>query len=117
MSSTAATAVSYGWPMPDTVLRWHKRPGRPWSRMRMTARYAASRTGFVSPRRNGAAIFIDGSPLNDKAAPFQRDAKGLVGRGLLGVKPDDQHTGGTQELHQPIKRGLKGFERAPPPID
>jgi hypothetical protein len=60
---------------------------------------------------------MDGSRLNDKAAPLQREAKGFVGCGLLGVNPDDQHTGGTQELHQPVKRYLEGFERAPPPID
>ena len=83
------------------------------------ARYAASRTGFISRRRAETAQPYSWTvpPLKDKAAPFQREAKGLVGRGLLGVKPDDQHTGGTQELHQPIKRDLKGFERAPPPID
>ena len=72
---------------------------------------------FASPRRNGAAAFMDGSRLNDKAAPFQCEAEGFVGRGLLGVNPDHQHTGRTQELHQPIKRDLEGFERAPPPID
>ena len=60
---------------------------------------------------------MNGSGLNHKTAPFQRLAKGFVGRGLLGVDPDDQYTGGTQEVHQPVKRDLKGFERAPPPID
>src|ERR1700694_4878637 len=60
---------------------------------------------------------MDVSRLNDKAAPLQREAKGFVGCGLLGVNPDDQHTGGTQELDQPVKRYLEGFERAPPPID
>jgi hypothetical protein len=35
----------------------------------------------------------------------------------LGVDPDDQHTGGTQEVHQPVQRDFKGFGRAPPPID
>ncbi len=72
---------------------------------------------FASPRRNGAAAFMDGSRLNDKAPPFQREAKGFVGRGLLGVNPDDQHTCRAQEPHQPIKRDLEGFESAPPPID
>jgi hypothetical protein len=60
---------------------------------------------------------MDRSGLNDKSAPFQRKAECFVGRGLLGINPDDQHTGGTQDLHQPIKRDLEGFERAPPPID
>jgi hypothetical protein len=49
----------------------------------------ANRIHFTSPRRNGAAAFMDGSSLNEKAAPFQREAKVLVGRGLLGVNPDD----------------------------
>ena len=77
----------------------------------------AERIHFPAPRRNGAAAVMDGSPLNDEAAPFQRVPKGFVGCGLLGVNPDDQHTGGTQEVHQPVKRNLEGFERAPPPID
>jgi hypothetical protein len=59
----------------------------------------ADRIHFSAPRRNGAAAVMDGSPLNDEAAPFQREPKGFVGRGLLGVNPDDQYTGGTQEVH------------------
>jgi hypothetical protein len=35
----------------------------------------------------------------------------------LGVDPDNQHSGGTQEPDQPVKRDLKGLESAPPPID
>src|SRR5258708_1389290 len=77
----------------------------------------ADRIHFASPRQNGAAAFMDRSVLNDKAAPLQRKAKGFVSRGLLRINPDDQHTGGTQELHQPIKRDLQGFERAPPPVN
>jgi hypothetical protein len=76
----------------------------------------ADRIHFSAPCRNGAAAVMDGSPLNDEAAPFQREPKGFVGRGLLGVNPDHQHTGGAQEVHQPVKRDLEGFERAPPPI-
>src|SRR5258705_3039568 len=60
---------------------------------------------------------MDRSVLNDKSAPFQRKAKGFVSRGLLRINPDDEHTGGTQELHQPIKRDLQGFERSPPPVN
>jgi hypothetical protein len=60
---------------------------------------------------------MDRSVRNDKSAPFQRKAQGFVGRGLLRIDPDDQHTGGAQELHQPIKRDLQGFERAPPPVN
>jgi hypothetical protein len=60
---------------------------------------------------------MDSSPLDHKAAPFQRLAKGFVGRRLLGVNPDDQYTGGTEEVHQPVKPNLKGFEGTPPPID
>jgi hypothetical protein len=77
----------------------------------------AERIHFPAPRRDGAAAVMDGSPLNDEAAVFQRETKRMVGRGLLGINPDDQHTGGTQELHQPVKRDFKAFERAPPPID
>src|ERR1700737_3063349 len=72
---------------------------------------------FASPRRNGAAAFMDRSGLNDKSAPFQGKAKGFVGRGLLGVNPNHHPPGGNQELPQPIKRDLESFERAPPPID
>jgi hypothetical protein len=72
---------------------------------------------FASPRQNGAAAFMDRSVLNDKSAPFQRKAKGFVSRGLLRINPDDHHTGGAQELHQPIKRDLQSFERAPPPVN
>ncbi len=60
---------------------------------------------------------MDRSGLDDKSAPFQGEAKGFVGRGLLGGNPDHQHTGRTQEVQQPIKRDFGGFERAPPPID
>jgi hypothetical protein len=77
----------------------------------------AQRIDFASPRGKGAAAFMHGSCLDDKAAPFQGEAKGFVGRGLLGINPDDQQAGGTQEPHQPIKRYLEGFERAPSPID
>src|SRR5664280_3414975 len=51
MSSTAATVVAYVWPTPDTFLRWHRRSSRQCNRRRMMARYAASRTGFISHRR------------------------------------------------------------------
>src|SRR6266851_1367160 len=77
----------------------------------------ADQIHFASPRQNGAAAFMDRSVLNDKSAPFQRKAKGFVSRGLLRIIPDDQHTGGAQELHQPIKRDLQRFERAPPPVN
>src|SRR6267142_162653 len=77
----------------------------------------ADRIHCAAPRRNGAAAFMDGSRLDDKAAPSQRLAKGLVGRGLLRINPDNQHAVGTQEAHQPIKRWLNGIEGAPPPID
>src|SRR5260370_26598336 len=77
----------------------------------------ADRIHFASPRKKGAAAFMDRSVLNDKAAPIQRKAKGFVSRGLLRINPDDQHTGGAQELHQPIKRDLQSFERAPPPVN
>src|ERR1700676_3627654 len=60
---------------------------------------------------------MDRSVLNDKSAPFQRKAKGFVSRGLLRINPDDQHTGGAQELHQPIKRDLQSFDRTPPPVN
>jgi hypothetical protein len=53
---------------------------------------------------------MERSVLNDKSAPFQRKAKGFVSRGLLSINPNDQHTGGAQELHQPIKRELQSFE-------
>ena len=76
----------------------------------------AERIQFASPCRNGAAAIVDGSPLNNEAAPFQREPKGVVGRGLLGVNPDHQHTGGAQEVHQPVKRDFEGFERAAPSI-
>ena len=77
----------------------------------------ADRIHFASPRQNGAAAFMDRSVLNDKSAPFQRKAKGFVSRGLLRINPDDQHTGGAQEFHQPVKRDLQSFERAPPPVN
>ena len=76
----------------------------------------ADRIQFASPCRNGAAAVVDCSPLNDEAASFQREPKGVVGRGLLGVNPDHQHGGGAQEVHQPVKRDLEGFECTPPPI-
>jgi len=60
---------------------------------------------------------MDRSGLNDKSAPFQREAKGFIGGGLLGVNPYHQDAGGAQEIQQPIKRGLESSERAPPPID
>jgi hypothetical protein len=71
----------------------------------------------VPARQNGAAAFMDRSALNDKSAPFQRKSKGLVGHGFLRIDPDDHSTGRTQEINQPIKRDLQGFERAPPPIN
>src|SRR5580692_8332115 len=77
----------------------------------------ADRIHFASSRQNGAAAFMDRSVLNDKSAPFQRKAKGFVSRGLLRINPDDKHTGRAQELHQPIKRDLQSFERAPPPVN
>src|SRR5664279_5271422 len=77
----------------------------------------ADRIHFAPPRRNRAAAVMNGSGLDHKAALFQRLAKGFVGRGLLGVNPDDQHTGRTQESHQPVECDLKALERAPPPID
>jgi hypothetical protein len=75
------------------------------------------RIHFAAPRRNGAAAFVDGSRLKEAAAPFQRKAKGFSGRGLLGVNPYDQDTGGAQELDQPIERDLKRLEGASAPID
>jgi hypothetical protein len=72
---------------------------------------------LVSPGQDSATAFMDRSVLNDKSAPFQRKAKSFVGRGLLGINPDNQHTRRTQELYQPIKRELQGFERGPPPIN
>src|SRR5580692_960093 len=48
---------------------------------------------------------------------LSKEAKDFVGRDLLGVHPDDQHTGVTQEPHQPIECRLMGLERAPPPIN
>ena len=71
----------------------------------------------MSARQNGAAAFMDRSALNDKSTPFQRKSKGFVGRGFLWINPDDQRSGRTQEVCQPIKRNLQGFERAPPPVD
>src|SRR5258708_6913980 len=84
--------------------------GRPLRRL-------ADRVHFASSRQNGAAAFMDRSFLDDESAPFQRKAKGFVSRGLLRTTPDDQRTGRIQELHQPIKRDLQGFERAPPPVN
>jgi len=72
---------------------------------------------MASPGQDRATAFMDRPVLNDKSAPFQRKAKGFVGRGLLGINPDDEHTRRTQELYQPIKRDLQGFERAPPPVN
>jgi hypothetical protein len=63
---------------------------------------------FASPCRNGAAAVAD-DPLNGEAAPLQREPKGVVGCGLLGVNPDHQPTGGAQEVHQPVKRDLQKF--------
>jgi hypothetical protein len=77
----------------------------------------ADRLHFASPRQNGAAAFMDRSVRNKKSTPFQRKAKGFVSRGFLRINPDDQRTSGTQELHQPIKRDLQGFECAPPPVN
>jgi hypothetical protein len=77
----------------------------------------ADRIHFASPRQNGAAALMDRSVLNDKSARFRRKAKSFVSRGLLRINPDDQYTGGTQELHQPIKRNLQSSERAPPPVN
>src|SRR3984893_8403660 len=116
-SSTAATAVSYVWPMPDTFSRRRLATSSMYQQDDGALRGFADRIHFASPRPNGAAAFMDGCRLNDKAPPFQREAKGFVGRGLLRVNPDYHHAGGPQEAHQPIKRDLKGFERAPPPID
>jgi hypothetical protein len=50
---------------------------------------------------------MDRSGLNDKSAPFQREAQGFIGGGLLGVNPYHQDASGAQEIHQPIKRGLE----------
>src|SRR5271156_5124042 len=83
----------------------------------MPLRGPADRAHFASPCQNGAVAFMDRSVRNDKSAPFQRKAKGFVSRGLLRINPDDQRTSGTQELHQPIKRDLQGFECAPPPVN
>jgi len=77
----------------------------------------ADRGHFAPPRRNGAAAVMNCARLNDKAAPFQRKAKGFSGRGFLGVNPYDQDTGGAQELEQPVKRDLKRLEGASSPID
>src|SRR3984885_12756395 len=71
----------------------------------------------MSARQNGAAAFMHRSALNDKSAPFERKSKGFVGHGFLRVNPDEQRAGWTQEIYQPIKRNLQGFERAPPPIN
>src|ERR1700730_3007067 len=60
---------------------------------------------------------MERSGLNDKSAPFQREAKGFIGGSLLGINPYHQDASWAQEIHQPIKRGLEGSERAPPPID
>ena len=82
-----------------------------------TLRGFADRIHFAATRRNGAAAFMDRSRLDNKAAAFQRKTKGLVSCGLLGINPDDEYPGGTQEVRQPVERDLKGFERASPPID
>jgi hypothetical protein len=71
----------------------------------------------MSARQNGAAAFMHRSALNDKSAPFQRKSEGFVGHGLLRINPNDQRTGRTQEIDQPIKRDLQGLEGAPPPIN
>jgi hypothetical protein len=60
---------------------------------------------------------MDRSILDDESAPFQRESKDFVGSGLLGNDPHDEHTGGTQEFDQPIKRDIKASKRAPPPIN
>src|ERR1700726_3063797 len=72
---------------------------------------------FAPPRRKGASAIMHGSSLNDKAAPFQRVTKDLVGGSLLGINPDHEHAGGTHEPDQPVKAGLERLERAPSPID
>ena len=51
----------------------------------------------MSARRNGTAAFMDRSGLDDKSAPFQGEAKGFAGRGLLGGNPGHLHTGRSQE--------------------
>jgi hypothetical protein len=94
----------------DGWSRFHDTQGRP-------LRGLPDKVHFASPRQNGAAAFMDRSVRNDKSAPFQRNAKGFVSRGLLRIDPDDQRTSGTQELDQPIKRDLKGFECASPPVN
>jgi hypothetical protein len=71
----------------------------------------------MSARQNGAAAFMHCSALNDKSTPFQRMSKGFIGHGFLRIDPDDQRTGRTQEIYQPIKRDLQGFEGAPSPIN
>jgi hypothetical protein len=58
----------------------------------------ADRIHLASPRQNGTAAFMDRSGLDDKSAPFQGEAKGFAGRGLLGGNPDHLRTGRTQEV-------------------
>jgi hypothetical protein len=60
---------------------------------------------------------MDRSGLNDKSTPFQREAQGFIGGGLLVVNPYHQDAVGAQEIHQPIQRRLESSERASPPID
>ena len=48
---------------------------------------------------------MDRSGLDDKSAPFQGEAKGFAGRGLLGATPGHLHTGRPQEVQAIDKIG------------
>src|ERR1700749_3548273 len=82
-----------------------------------TLRGFAERLHSASPRRKGAAAFMNDFRLDQKAAAFQQEAKGFVGRRLLRGNPEDPPTARTQESLPPIKRYLEGSECAPSPID
>jgi hypothetical protein len=49
---------------------------------------------FASPRRNGRAVLMDGSVLNDESALFEPRVQVLADGRLLGVDPDDQQAFG-----------------------
>src|ERR1700754_4672034 len=92
----AALAISSVWPMPDTFhiaptagRRIAKRDILKWSNGQLSG--FAKRIHFAPPRRNGAAAFMDGARLDDKALLFQQKVKVLEHRCLLGVNPDDQY--------------------------
>jgi hypothetical protein len=73
-------------------------------------RYAALRTRFISRRRAETARRIHGlfrPQWQSPAVPERGEGSGSL----------SAFAGGAQKFHRPIKRRLKGFERAPPPID